>query len=115
MGAGKYCGKVPFILDMSVTFNTDGTVDFYNDVKVAKQVIDCKSEKVTVTDSEVTFTNIGSTGDCMGDALRKQGKDTSKFLLVLNSDGTMTFKSDGWPNLKMKSCGSEMVPPIKML
>merc|ERR1711964_525884 len=92
---GKFCGKVPFILDMTVTFNGDGTVDYYNDVKVAKQVIDCKAEKVTVTDSEVTFTNIGNTGDCMGDALRKQGKDPSKFILKINSDGSMTFDSDG--------------------
>merc|ERR1712083_480108 len=44
----------------------------------------------------------GKTGDCLGDGVRSQKKDPSKFFLIKNSDGTLTFKSDGWPDLKMK-------------
>merc|ERR1711881_698911 len=101
--SGKYCGSVPFILDMSVTFNSDGTVDFYNNVKIAHQVITCKSEKVSISGSDITFPNIMNTGDCMGDALRGQKKDPSKFKLSINSDGTLTFHST-WPNLTLKTC-----------
>merc|ERR1712151_748674 len=44
---------------------------------------------------------IAATGDCMGDALRKQKKDVSKFTIDINSDGSLTFHSDGWPDLKL--------------
>merc|ERR1739838_673604 len=71
-------------------------------VKVAKQEINCPNEAVAYTDIEVTFPNIGKTGDCMGDALRGQKKDTSKYSLSINSDGTLTFHSDGYPSMKMK-------------
>merc|ERR1719203_1453567 len=37
----------------------------------------------------------------MGDALRGQKKDVSKFTISINSDGTLTFHSDGWPDLKL--------------
>merc|ERR1719324_1419824 len=37
----------------------------------------------------------------MGDAIRKQKKDPSKFTIDINSDGTLTFHSDGWPDLKL--------------
>merc|ERR1711976_547450 len=46
-------------------------------------------------------TNIAVEGDCFGDALRGQGKDTSKYTLDINSDGTLTFHSDGYPDMKM--------------
>merc|ERR1719410_2547718 len=104
--SGKFCGSVPFIVDISVKFNGDGTVNFYNNVKVAKQVIDCKAEAVTITGSDIIFTNIQKTGDCMGDALRSQKKDVTKFTLSMNSDGTLTFHST-WPDLKMKPCSSQ--------
>merc|ERR1712098_841381 len=55
-----------------------------------------------VTDSSsIGFANIGEEGDCFGDALRGQGKDTSKYTLDINSDGTLTFHSDGYPDMKM--------------
>ena len=38
----------------------------------------------------------------MGDALRQQGKDPSKYFLDVNSDGTLTFHSDGYPSLKAR-------------
>ena len=102
--AGAYCGSVPVILDDKITFNGDGTVDFHINVKIAKQVVDCKAEKVTVTASDVHFTDIASTGDCMGDALRGQGKDPTKYFFDINADNTLTFHSDGYPDLKMKPC-----------
>ena len=77
--SGSYCGSVPVILDDKITFNGDGTADFHINIKIAKQVVDCKAEKVTVTDADVHFTNIAQKGDCMGDALTSQGKDPSKW------------------------------------
>merc|ERR1712232_1118134 len=102
--SGKYEGSVPFIIDITMDF-TAQTVDADINVKVAKQEIKCPTEAVTYSDSAVTFPNIGTTGDCMGDALRGQKKDVSKYILDINSDGTLTFHSDGYPvmNLKKKT------------
>ena len=86
------------------TFNGDGTADFHIDIKIAKQVVDCKAEKVTVTDADVRFTNIAEKGDCMGDSLRSQGKDPTKYFFDINSDNSLTFHSDGYPDLKMTAC-----------
>jgi len=99
--AGHYEGGVPFILDMNLNFNSDGTMDFDNNVKVAKQEIKCAKVAIAVSDAAVTFPNIAKTGDCLGDALRGQKKDVTKFSLDINSDGTLTFYSDGWPDLKL--------------
>merc|ERR1712146_322053 len=57
--------------------------------------------KIAETASSITFPNIATTGDCMGDALRQQKKDVSKFTIDINSDGSLTFHSDGWPDLKL--------------
>merc|ERR1712093_213099 len=100
--SGKYEGSVPFIVDISVNFNDDGTMDFDNNVKIQHLEVKCAKVAVTVTDTTVTFPNIQKTGDCMGDALRSQKKDVTKFSIGINSDGTLTFHSDGWPNLKLK-------------
>merc|ERR1719487_2741837 len=99
--SGTYEGGVPFILDMTVKFNGDGTMDFDNNVKIAHQEIKCAAVKIAETAAAVTFPNIGNTGDCMGDALRKQKKDVTKFSIAINSDGTLTFHST-WPALKLK-------------
>ena len=77
-------------------------------MKIAHQEINCPKTKVAITDTAVTFPNIGNTGDCMGDALRGQKKDVTKFKVDINSDGTLTFHSDGWPDLKLKKA-SEVV------
>merc|ERR1711906_5894 len=79
----------------------DGTMSFDQNVKVASIEIKCPTEKIAETASGVTFPNIATTGDCMGDALRQQKKDVSKFTIDINSDGTLTFHSDGWPDLKL--------------
>ena len=83
-----------------------GTADFHIDIKIAKQVVDCKAEKVAVSGvtNTVNFINIAEEGDCMGDALRAQGKDPTKYFFDINSDGSLTFHSDGYPDLKMTSC-----------
>merc|ERR1712217_586034 len=83
-------------------FKSATSVDADINVKVAKQEIKCPGETIEVGDTKVSFSNIGNAGDCMGDALRGQKKDVSKFELEINSDGTLTFKSDGWPDLKLK-------------
>ena len=36
---GHYEGGVPFILDINLNFNSDGTMDFDNNVKAAKSMI----------------------------------------------------------------------------
>merc|ERR1719253_1082216 len=109
--SGHYEGKVPFILKMNLIFPGDGTMNFDQDVKIAHQEIKCPTEKITETATSINFPNTGTTGDCMGDALRKQKKDVSKFMIVINSDGSLTFKSDGWPDLKLtkKNAGAIVV------
>merc|ERR1712196_580148 len=99
--SGHYEGQVPFILDMNLIFPGDGTMSFDQNVKVASIEIKCPTEKIAETASGVTFPNIATTGDCMGDALRQQKKDVSKFTIDINSDGSLTFHSDGWPDLKL--------------
>merc|ERR1719401_2055873 len=99
--SGQYEGSVPFIIDITMDFSAE-TVNADINVKVAHQEIKCPSEAVVYTDSAVTFPNIGKPGDCMGDALRGQKKDTSKYSLSINSDGSLTFHSDGYPSMKMK-------------
>merc|ERR1739845_157711 len=91
--SGHYEGSVPFILDMNLIFPGDGTMNFDQNVKVAHQEIKCPTEKIAETATAVTFPNIANTGDCMGDALRGQKKDVSKF--------TISVHRDGWPDLKL--------------
>merc|ERR1719230_63254 len=79
---------------------SDSTVNAFISV-IGQQDISCPTEKYTEADGVIGFTNIGVDGDCFGDALRGQGKDTSKYTLDINSDGTLTFHSDGYPDMKM--------------
>merc|ERR1711991_786183 len=99
--SGTYTGSVPFILDMTIVFPGDGTMDFDQNVKVASTEVKCPKEKIAETDAQVTFPESASEGDCLGDALRGQKKDPSKFIIDINSDGSLTFKSDGCPDLKL--------------
>ena len=75
-------------------------MDFGNNVKVAKQEIKCTSVVIPSTDQPPLSQDIGKTGDRMGNALRGQRKDVTKFSIIINSDGTLTFHSDSWPDLK---------------
>merc|ERR1719282_541223 len=97
---GAYEGSVPFIIDITMDFGTS-TVNADINVKVAHQEIKCPAEAVAYTATAVTFPNIGNTGDCMGDALRGQKKNVAKYMLDINSDGTLSFHSDGYPSMKL--------------
>merc|ERR1711920_1048127 len=100
--SGHYEGSVPFILDMNLIFPGDGTMNFDQNVKVAHKEIKCPTEKISETATAVTFPNIGTTGDCMGDALRQQKKDVTKYVMDINSDGSLSFHSDGYPVMTLK-------------
>merc|ERR1712228_29263 len=103
--SGAYEGSVPFIIDITMDFSTS-TVNADINVKVAHQEIKCPSEAVAYSATAVTFPNIGTTGDCMGDALRKQSKDVTKYLMDINSDGSLSFHSDGYPVMTLKKKAS---------
>merc|ERR1712056_100442 len=94
-------GSVPFIIDITMVFGAS-TVNADINVKIAHQEIKCPTEAVAYSATAVTFPNIAATGDCMGDALRTQKKDVSKYNLDINSDGSLTFHSDGYPDMKLK-------------
>merc|ERR1712070_712401 len=68
---------------------------------VASVRFNCKGEDIAEDDAGITFPNIGNDGDCLGDGIRTDGKDPSKYVMNKNSDGTLTFKSDGYPDLKL--------------
>merc|ERR1712167_74432 len=85
--SGSYEGSVPFIIDVNV--------------KVASVRITCPGESIAEDDSTVTFPNAVNDGDCLGDGIRSDSKDPSKYIINKNSDGTLTYKSDGYPDLKM--------------
>jgi hypothetical protein len=101
--SGSYEGSVPLIIDIKMSFNAgDKTADLDLNVKIAKQRVTCTGEAIVVTGNKVTFPNTGKTGDCVGDALRGQKKDPSKYYLDVNSDGSLSFHSGGYPVLKLK-------------
>ena len=106
--SGKYEGSVPFIIDITADFTSATACDFEINVKVAHQDIKCPGESVALSDTAVTFPNIANTGDCMGDNLRGQKKDVSKYSLDINSDGTLTFHSDSYPGMKV----TQMTSPL---
>merc|ERR1711959_467217 len=82
--SGKYCAKVPIILDM--TIDLEGTtMNFDMNVHVAHKEIKCPTESIATSDTSITFPNIQKTGDCMGDALRSQKKDVTKFNIAIDS------------------------------
>merc|ERR1712048_1512918 len=99
--SGSYTGRVPGIIKITMDFETDSTVYAFISV-IGQEDISCPTESYAIADGIIGFTSIGEEGDCFGDALRGQGKDTSKYTLDINDDGTLTFHSDGYPNMKMK-------------
>merc|ERR1712178_234954 len=101
--SGSYEGSVPFIIDVNADFDGSGAkADVDINVKVASKQFTCKGEAIAETDAQVTFPNAPNDGDCLGDGIRSDSKDPSKYIIVKNSDGTLTYKSDGYPDLKMK-------------
>merc|ERR1712167_66316 len=79
--SGLYEGGVPFIIDVQMTFS-GSTVDADINVKVAHQEIKCPGEPTAISGSTISFPNITKTGDCMGDALRGQKKDVTKYSIT---------------------------------
>merc|ERR1711970_125419 len=98
--SGSYTGRVRGIIKITMDFDGDSTVNAFISV-IGQEDISCPVETYTEADSMISFANIGADGDCFGDALRGQGKDTSLYTLDVNSDGTLTFHSDGYPDMKM--------------
>jgi hypothetical protein len=99
--SGHYQGSVPFIIQVDSTFNGDSTADLDINVKVASKEFKCPGQKIAESDAQVTFPTVDQDGDCLGDGIRSDGKDPSKYIIVKNSDGSLTYKSDGYPDLKM--------------
>merc|ERR1711959_517202 len=98
--SGSYTGRVRGIIKITMDFDGASTVNAFISV-IGQEDISCPVETYTEADSMISFANIGVDGDCFGDALRGQGKDTTKYTLDVNSDGTLTFHSDGYPDMKM--------------
>merc|ERR1711998_546812 len=82
---GTYEGSVPFINDVTGVFDSSAKADVDVNVKVASVRFNCKGEDIAESD----------------DGIRTDGKDPTKYMMDKNSDGTLTFKSDGYPDLKM--------------
>merc|ERR1711907_894455 len=99
--AGAWEGSVPFIIDVNMDFKSDSAVDADINVKVAGKRITCPGEKYVLSGSEVSFPDALTDGDCLGDGIRSDSKDPSKYVIEVVSDSELTFKSDGYPNLKM--------------
>merc|ERR1719198_2388634 len=89
---GAYEGQVPFIIDVNMDFKTDTAVDADINVKVASVRVTCPGEVYTNDGSKITFDHGSEDGDCLGDGVRSDGKDASKYFLDVNSDGV---RSDG--------------------
>merc|ERR1719446_1387778 len=99
--SGLYEGSVPFIIDVTANFDGSDKADVDVNVKVASTRITCPGESIAETDGQVTFPNAVNDGDCLGDGIRSDSKDPSKYIINKNADGTLTYKSDGYPDLKM--------------
>ncbi len=68
---GHYMGRVRNIIKIDVSFNGDATMDAISQIK-----IDCSSENIAETDSLVTPFGAPTEGDCIGDGIRSDGKDS---------------------------------------
>merc|ERR1711937_152689 len=96
-------GSVPFIIDVEADFDGSGAkADVDVNVKVASTRITCPGETIQEDDSQVIFPEAVNDGGCLGDGVRSDSKDPSKYIIGKNTDGTLTFKSDGYPDLKLK-------------
>ncbi len=93
---GHYMGRVRGIIKIDVTFNGDATVDTTINV-IGQTKIDCSAENIAETDSLVTFPDVPTVGDCVGDGIRTDGKDPTKYTIIKNDDGTLTFTSEAQP------------------
>merc|ERR1712093_470440 len=89
-------------IDVTADFDGSGSkADVDVNVKAASVRITCPGETIAEDDSQVTFPDAVNDGDCLGDGIRSDSKDPSKYIINKNGDGTLTYKSDGYPDLKM--------------
>merc|ERR1712057_111617 len=95
--SGSYEGSVPFIIDVTAEFDGSDKADVDVNVKVASTRITCPGESIAETDAQVSFPNAVNDGDCLGDGIRSDGKDVTKYVIIKGSDGGLTYKSDGYP------------------
>ncbi len=87
---GHYMGRVRGIIKIDVTSTGDATVDTTIDV-IGQTKIDCSAENTAETDSLVTCPDAPTVGDCVGDGIRTDGKDPTKYTTIIkNDDGTST-------------------------
>merc|ERR1712048_474507 len=93
--SGAYEGRVPGIVKIDMDFSSD-TVKTLISV-IGQQDINCPTQPYSATDSQIVFSTIEEDGDCFGDAIRSQGKDTSKFFIDINADESLSFHSDFAP------------------
>merc|ERR1719238_1274901 len=98
--SGSYTGRVRGIIKITMDFDGASTVNAFISV-IGQEDISCPTEQYTEENGVITFTNIAEDGDCFGEALRGQGKDVSLYTIDVNADGTLTFHSDGYPDLKI--------------
>merc|ERR1712072_366215 len=99
--SGSYEGSVPFIIDVTWDFDGSDKADVDMNIKVASVHITCPGEDIAETDALVTFPSTGKDGDSLGDGARANGQDPSKYQITKNSDGTLAFAADGYPDLKL--------------
>jgi len=104
---GVYQGSVPLIGKWQVTFNSATNVDYHH--SITGNVLDCRSQTVSESGSKITFSDIGTPGNCMGDAIRGQNKDVTKYYLTQDSATQVTFYSDGYPKMAMKLQSAEVM------
>merc|ERR1711959_185753 len=109
--SGSYEGSVPFIIAISLDITSATAADLDINIKIAHQEVKCPGETIAMTATAITFPNTATTGDCMGDALRGQKKDPSKYSLDINSDGSLTFHSDGYPDMKLNKKSLAVAAP----
>ena len=98
---GKYEESVPFITDISLDIASSTVADLDLNIKVAHQEVNCFIETMAISDTAIIFPNSATAGDCMGVNLRTQKKDFSKQVLDIDSDGSLTFHSDGYSDMKL--------------
>jgi hypothetical protein len=100
--SGKYEGSVPSIIHITADFTSATFADFDINIKVIKKAAQCAAVSVAISDTTVTFPDIHKTGDCIGDAMRAQNKDVTKCSLTIDFNGSLTFHSDGYPDIELK-------------
>merc|ERR1712232_456609 len=93
--SGEYSGRVVGIVKITMDFSSDSVKTLVS--VIGQQDIDCPTESYSATDSKIMFSTIENDVHCFGDAIRSQGKDTSKFFIDVNSDGSLSFHSDFAP------------------